>query len=151
MFRLRAPDQLLPEFDMLLLMTVEPGFGGQPFLDLVLPKIRRARELISAADLQVWLQVDGGVDARTIERCAEAFTSAMVPSFARRDRQQHGSEILVHSSTLVDSYATRHEIMEDRDWLRSRSSTWPGGSPSWSARRRSASASGRTGCWANSG
>ena len=40
---------LLGELDMLLLMTVEPGFGGQPFLDLVLPKIRRARELVAGS------------------------------------------------------------------------------------------------------
>ena len=40
---------LLPEVDMLLLMTIEPGFGGQEFMDLVLPKIRRARQLISPA------------------------------------------------------------------------------------------------------
>jgi ribulose-phosphate 3-epimerase len=63
---------LLPEVDMLLLMTVEPGFGGQHFLDLVLPKIRRARDLIGAREGSVWLQVDGGVGAETIGRCAEA-------------------------------------------------------------------------------
>ena len=62
--------ELLPELDMLLVMTVEPGFGGQPFLDAVLPKIRRAKAAIG--DLDVWLQVDGGVSAETIERCAEA-------------------------------------------------------------------------------
>jgi len=62
--------ELLPELDLLLVMTVEPGFGGQPFLDAVLPKIRRAKEAIG--DLDVWLQVDGGVSAETIERCAEA-------------------------------------------------------------------------------
>jgi ribulose-phosphate 3-epimerase len=61
---------LLPELDLLLVMTVEPGFGGQPFLDAVLPKIRRAKQAIG--DLDVWLQVDGGVSAETIERCAEA-------------------------------------------------------------------------------
>jgi ribulose-phosphate 3-epimerase len=61
---------MLPELDMLLLMTVEPGFGGQQFLDVVLPKIRRARQAIG--DLDIWLQVDGGVSADTIERCAEA-------------------------------------------------------------------------------
>ena len=54
---------MLGELDMLLMMTVEPGFGGQKFLDVCLPKIRRARELISAAGLEVWLQVDGGVSA----------------------------------------------------------------------------------------
>jgi ribulose-phosphate 3-epimerase len=62
--------ELLPELDLLLVMTVEPGFGGQPFLDAVLPKIRRAKQAIG--DLDVWLQVDGGVSAETIERCAEA-------------------------------------------------------------------------------
>ncbi len=63
---------LLPEIDMLLVMTVEPGFGGQYFLDLVLPKIRRARKLIGGRDAAVWLQVDGGVTEETIGRCAEA-------------------------------------------------------------------------------
>ena len=57
-------EDLLPELDMLLVMTVEPGFGGQTFLDLCLPKIRRARELIAKHGLDVWLQVDGGVSRR---------------------------------------------------------------------------------------
>jgi len=69
---------LLGEIDMLLLMTVEPGFGGQKFLDVVLPKVRRARELIRGRDLPVWLQVDGGVSAETIERCAEAGADVFV-------------------------------------------------------------------------
>ncbi len=73
---------LLPEIDMLLLMTVEPGFGGQPFLDLVLPKIRRARELISAHGGEVWLQVDGGVSEQTIERCAAAGADMFVAGSA---------------------------------------------------------------------
>jgi ribulose-phosphate 3-epimerase len=69
---------LLPELDMLLVMTVEPGFGGQPFLDLVVPKIRRARELVRGRDLDVWVQVDGGVDERTIEVCADAGADTFV-------------------------------------------------------------------------
>ena len=56
-------EDLLPELDMLLIMTVEPGFGGQAFLDIMLPKIRRTRELISKHGLELWLQVDGGVSA----------------------------------------------------------------------------------------
>ncbi len=71
---------LLAEFDMLLIMTVEPGFGGQKFLDVVVPKIRRARQLIGDAD--VWLQVDGGVDARTIEICAQAGADVFVAGSA---------------------------------------------------------------------
>jgi ribulose-phosphate 3-epimerase len=69
---------LLREADMLLLMTVEPGFGGQTFLDLVLPKLRRARELVSRSGCDVWLQVDGGVGEQTIERCAEAGADVFV-------------------------------------------------------------------------
>jgi ribulose-phosphate 3-epimerase len=65
-------EDLLPELDMLLIMTIEPGFGGQPFLDIMLPKIRRTRALIDRHGLDLWLQVDGGVSAETIERCAEA-------------------------------------------------------------------------------
>lgn len=52
-------EDLLPELDMLLIMTVEPGFGGQAFLDIMLPKIRRARKLIDKHGLDLWLQVDG--------------------------------------------------------------------------------------------
>jgi ribulose-phosphate 3-epimerase len=73
---------LLTEIDMLLVMTVEPGFPGQKFLDVVLPKIRRARELIRGRDLDVWLQVDGGVNAETIERCAEAGADVFVAGSA---------------------------------------------------------------------
>ena len=73
---------LLPELDMLLVMTVEPGFGGQSFLDVCLPKIRRAREAISSAGLPVWLQVDGGVSVETIERAAEAGADVFVAGSA---------------------------------------------------------------------
>ena len=69
---------MLAEIDMLLLMTVEPGFGGQKFLDFVVPKIRRARELIVGRDVDVWLQVDGGVDLETIGRCADAGANVFV-------------------------------------------------------------------------
>jgi len=75
-------EDLLVELDMLLVMTVEPGFGGQSFLDVVLPKLRRCREAIAGRDLDVWLQVDGGVDAETIVRCAEAGADVFVAGSA---------------------------------------------------------------------
>lgn len=75
-------EDLLPELDMLLLMTVEPGFGGQKFLDLVLPKIRRARALMDKHGVETWLQVDGGVSLDTIERCAEAGADVFVAGSA---------------------------------------------------------------------
>ncbi|GAA2046914.1 ribulose-phosphate 3-epimerase [Streptomyces cheonanensis] len=75
-------EDLLPELDMILVMTVEPGFGGQAFLDVTLPKIRRTRELIDRHGLPLWLQVDGGVSAATIERCAEAGADVFVAGSA---------------------------------------------------------------------
>jgi ribulose-phosphate 3-epimerase len=73
---------LLPELDMILVMTVEPGFGGQEFLDIVLPKIRHARALIEKAGVECWLQVDGGVSMTTIGRCAEAGADVFVAGSA---------------------------------------------------------------------
>jgi ribulose-phosphate 3-epimerase len=73
---------LLTEIDMLLVMTVEPGFGGQAFLDTTLPKIRRARRAIGDAGLDVWVQVDGGVSASTIERAADAGANVFVAGSA---------------------------------------------------------------------
>ncbi|MFG3405226.1 ribulose-phosphate 3-epimerase [Streptomyces sp. NPDC048142] len=75
-------EDLLPELDMLLIMTVEPGFGGQAFLDIMLPKIRRTRQLIDKHGLELWLQIDGGVSATTIERCAEAGADVFVAGSA---------------------------------------------------------------------
>jgi len=75
-------EDLLPELDMILVMTVEPGFGGQSFLDVCVPKIRRTRHLIDKHGLDLWLQVDGGVSLETIERCAEAGADVFVAGSA---------------------------------------------------------------------
>ncbi|WP_286928504.1 MULTISPECIES: ribulose-phosphate 3-epimerase [Aeromicrobium] len=75
-------EDLLPELDMVLIMTVEPGFGGQKFLDLCLPKIRRTRALLDRLGGDIWLQVDGGVSLETIERCAEAGADTFVAGSA---------------------------------------------------------------------
>jgi ribulose-phosphate 3-epimerase len=73
---------LLGEFDMLLVMTVEPGFGGQSFLDSMLPKIRRVRQAADERDLELWVQVDGGISVETVERAAEAGASVFVAGSA---------------------------------------------------------------------
>ncbi|NMR30219.1 ribulose-phosphate 3-epimerase [Crystallibacter degradans] len=73
---------LLPEMDMLLIMTVEPGFGGQAFLDVTLPKIRRAASAIAGSGLPVAIQVDGGVTEETIQRAAEAGANVFVAGSA---------------------------------------------------------------------
>ena len=73
---------LLGELDMVLLMTVEPGFGGQKFLDMVLPKIRRTRELVKRTGQEIWIEVDGGISMETIERAADAGADVFVAGTA---------------------------------------------------------------------
>ncbi|MDU2150733.1 MAG: ribulose-phosphate 3-epimerase [Varibaculum cambriense] len=73
---------ILPEIDMLLVMTVEPGFGGQSFLESMMAKVRRTREAISAANLQVSVQVDGGITRETISVAAEAGADVLVAGSA---------------------------------------------------------------------
>jgi ribulose-phosphate 3-epimerase len=73
---------MLTELDLLLIMTVEPGFGGQSFLDLTLPKIRRARAAIDGSGARVALQVDGGITEETIVRAAEAGADVFVAGSA---------------------------------------------------------------------
>ena len=73
---------LLDEIDMVLVMTVEPGFGGQSFIEGMLPKIRRTRAAIDAARLDTWVQVDGGVARDTIARVAQAGANVFVAGSA---------------------------------------------------------------------
>lgn len=69
---------MLSELDMLLIMTVEPGFGGQSFLDVTVPKIRRAAEAIEGSGARIALQVDGGINEETAVRAAEAGANVLV-------------------------------------------------------------------------
>ncbi|TAM69940.1 MAG: ribulose-phosphate 3-epimerase [Microbacteriaceae bacterium] len=69
---------LLPEFDQVLVMTVEPGFGGQSFMAETMPKLRTLHEAVAAAGLDVWLQVDGGITLETIVTAAEAGANTFV-------------------------------------------------------------------------
>lgn len=70
--------ELLAEFDQVLVMTVEPGFGGQSFIEGVMPKLGALSEAVKRLGLDVWLQVDGGVDERTIVMAAEAGADTFV-------------------------------------------------------------------------
>jgi ribulose-phosphate 3-epimerase len=73
---------ILREFDTLLVMTVEPGFGGQEFIAEVLPKVREARRLVQTGHLDVRVEVDGGVTADTIVAAAEAGADTFVAGSA---------------------------------------------------------------------
>ena len=99
-------EDLLPELDMVLVMTVEPGFGGQKFLDICLPKIRRARTLIDKHGGDIWLQVDGGVSLETIERCAEAGADTFVAGSAVFGADD--PDAMVAELRSLGSHAGRH-------------------------------------------
>ncbi|GAA3673190.1 ribulose-phosphate 3-epimerase [Yimella sp. RIT 621] len=75
-------EELLPELDMVLVMTVEPGFGGQSFMADQMPKVRQVREAARKHGGDIWVQVDGGVSAKTIEQCAEAGADVFVAGSA---------------------------------------------------------------------
>jgi len=72
--------EIFNEFDMVLIMTVEPGFGGQSFMTEMLPKIERTRSLIG--DRPIWLQVDGGISLEPIERAGAAGADTFVAGSA---------------------------------------------------------------------
>lgn len=75
-------EELFPELDMILIMTVEPGFGGQSFMADQMPKVRRSREIIRELGLDTWIQVDGGVAGLTIAECADAGADTFVAGSA---------------------------------------------------------------------
>ena len=75
-------EELLPDIDMVLVMTVEPGFGGQSFMADQMPKVRQVREAARRHGGEIWIQVDGGVSADTIEQCAEAGADVFVAGSA---------------------------------------------------------------------
>lgn len=99
-------EDLIAEMDMLLVMTVEPGFGGQDFLDLCLPKIRRARQLVAKSGLDVWVQVDGGISAETIERCADAGADVFVAGSAVYGAEDAAAVVDELRSLATDAFST---------------------------------------------
>lgn len=77
--QLTAIENFLDEIDMLLVMTVEPGFGGQSFIESVVPKIEKAREWLRERELtDTWLQVDGGINLETIQTARKAGADTFV-------------------------------------------------------------------------
>lgn len=94
---------ILGEFDMILVMTVEPGFGGQPFIEEMMPKVSRTRRAIEAAGLDVWIQVDGGVSRSTIEKAAEAGANNFVAGSAVYRADDAAAEV-----DFLRSLASKH-------------------------------------------
>lgn len=86
-------EEILDEVDMILIMTVEPGFGGQPFLSSMLPKIRRTREAAKRRGIDLAIQVDGGVSQQTIEQCADAGAGVFVAGSAVFKAEDAAAEV----------------------------------------------------------
>lgn len=94
---LKLVEPILPEIDLLLIMSVNPGFGGQKFIESALAKVRQAKEMIRAIAPQVLLEVDGGVTVKNIRAIADA-----------------GADILVAGSSVFgsDDYAATLSAMK---------------------------------------
>lgn len=83
--------ELLPEFDQVLVMTVEPGFGGQKFIAETMPKLAMLRAAVGERD--IWLQVDGGIDEETIVTAAQAGADTFVAGSAVFRADDPGAQI----------------------------------------------------------
>ncbi len=77
-----AIEWMLDDVDLVLVMSINPGFGGQSFMPSQLPKIARLREMIDRAGLDIVIEVDGGVTPQTAGRCLEAGANALVAGTA---------------------------------------------------------------------
>lgn len=95
--------EIMDAFDQVLVMTVEPGFGGQKFIDSVMPKLDALRQARSAQGLDVWLQVDGGVTAQTIEIAAAHGADTFVAGSS-----VYGADNIPTAISELRSAAARH-------------------------------------------
>lgn len=96
-------EELLPELDMVLVMTVEPGFGGQSFMADMMPKVQAVRESVKKHGGDIWIQVDGGVSAKTIEQCAQAGADVFVAGSA-----VYGAESAADAVDELRTLAAQH-------------------------------------------
>ncbi len=85
--------EYLPEFDMVVVMTVEPGFGGQPLLETILEKIRALRKAINSVDGEIWIAADGGVTTDNIVEVIDAGADVLVVGTAIFGKDNPGVEV----------------------------------------------------------
>ena len=84
---------VLEEVDMILLMTVNPGFGGQSFIPNVLKKIEQVRKLVEEKDLTIEIEVDGGINSDTAKQCVEAGADVLVAGSAIYNHQDRNAAL----------------------------------------------------------
>jgi ribulose-phosphate 3-epimerase len=110
---LTAVEEILPDIDLLLIMTVNPGFGGQSFIQTMIEKIRRAQQMIAAVRKEILIEVDGGIDNGTAANVAVAGARVLVagsaifgapdPGKACIELRQHAEKGLMR--TIMSSHA----------------------------------------------
>src|SRR5690606_15129219 len=93
--------QVLPRLDMLLLMSVNPGFGGQAFIPYVFDKLREAREMIDAANLATRLEIDGGIKVHNIADAYHAGADTFVVGSAIFDENDYQSASMAHKAAFT--------------------------------------------------
>ncbi|RZI93765.1 MAG: ribulose-phosphate 3-epimerase [Microbacterium sp.] len=99
---------VLDEFDQILVMTVEPGFGGQSFMSDQMPKLARLHDEARRRGAQVWLQVDGGISESTIAQAAEAGADTFVAGSAVFGAADPGQAIAALRAEAASAAAHRH-------------------------------------------
>ncbi|MBY4572392.1 ribulose-phosphate 3-epimerase [Gordonia paraffinivorans] len=97
--------EILRDFDTLLVMSVEPGFGGQKFIPDVLSKVRAIRKYIAAEDLKLLVEIDGGINADTIEQAAEAGVDCFVAGSAVYGADDPGRAVAALRRQAVEARA----------------------------------------------
>ena len=110
--------EVLRDFDTLLVMSVEPGFGGQSFMPEVLDKVRTARRLVDTGHLTVLVEIDGGISADTIEQAAEAGVDCFVAGLGglRRRRPGPAVEALRAQAVAASDHLGRAVRAESPRW-----------------------------------
>jgi ribulose-phosphate 3-epimerase len=93
---LSTVEDVLADVDLVLIMSVDPGFGGQEFIEGVLPKLRRLRRLLDEARSPVEIEIDGGITAETAPRCVEAGARVLVAGTAIFNEKASVAETMAH-------------------------------------------------------
>ncbi|MDX3661885.1 ribulose-phosphate 3-epimerase [Streptomyces sp. ID05-26A] len=99
--------EVLKHYDTLLVMSVEPGFGGQSFMAGVLDKVRQARHLVDTGHLKLVLEIDGGINADTIEQAAQAGVDCFVAGSAVYDAADPGKAVEALRAQAAGAQGTR--------------------------------------------
>ncbi|MEQ2526441.1 ribulose-phosphate 3-epimerase [Bacillaceae bacterium CLA-AA-H227] len=86
-------EHIIEDIDMVLLMTVNPGFGGQKFISSVVPKIRQVKEMADAKGLDIDIEIDGGVNTETAKLCTDAGATILVAGSAVYDKEDRQKAI----------------------------------------------------------